>query len=548
MRSAFIEIWTHRRGKVGEAGVAEAVATAGGRHVARGVVCALAGGICWGFSGTCAQLLMDDYGAPATWITCLRMVIAAAFFLFLTAVRNWRDLVAVFRDWRSLVQIAAFAIFGVLLTQLSYLNAISYTSAGVGTTIEQVGLVFIMLYVCLRNRRLPRLREAAGLVLALGGMVLIATQGDPGRLAIPPEGLAWGLVSAVALTFYTLMPVRVLGKWGSMLVTGLAMLFGGSAASLVVQPWTMDVQLSTGGLAAFVAIVLVGTLGAYMLYLQGVNDAGPVKASLLCCVEPVSAMILALVWLHSPVSVWDLAGCALIVAMIFLVTEREPKPTVEAAPGLELGADASYVDPPLFAGRASVLGYYTSRPATRDDFDRVSALLDVGHETFAALGIDEGRNKKYPSARRLMHSIKNGTTHVVEDAQGHLIAVFAVSFSPDKNYAHGIEGAWLTDTNADPQPYAELHWVAVDYPARRRGVGMFILDKADHLARSGGRASIRADVYPDNVPMQKLLEKHGYARCGEIVMKDVLGREKRRVGFERMLRPLSARDGRETAQ
>ncbi|MFR7737345.1 MAG: hypothetical protein ACLU0V_06965, partial [Eggerthella lenta] len=46
--------------------VAETVA--GNRHVVRGIVCALAGGICWGFSGTCAQLLMNDYGAPATWI------------------------------------------------------------------------------------------------------------------------------------------------------------------------------------------------------------------------------------------------------------------------------------------------------------------------------------------------------------------------------------------------------------------------------------------------------------------------------------------------
>ncbi|MFR7495289.1 MAG: DMT family transporter, partial [Adlercreutzia sp.] len=99
--------------------VAETVA--GNRHVVRGIVCALAGGICWGFSGTCAQLLMNDYGAPATWITCVRMVIAAAFFLFLTAVRDWRDLVAVFRDRRSLVQIALFAVFGVLLTQMSYL-------------------------------------------------------------------------------------------------------------------------------------------------------------------------------------------------------------------------------------------------------------------------------------------------------------------------------------------------------------------------------------------------------------------------------------------
>ncbi len=36
--------------------------------------------------------------------------------------------------------------------------------------------------------------------------------------------------------------------------------------------------------------------------------------------------------------------------------------------------------------------------------------------------------------------------------------------------------------------------------------------------------------------MQKLLEKHGYERCGTITMKDVFGREKRRVGYERMLR------------
>ena len=217
--------------------------------MARGIVCALAGGVCWGFSGTCAQLLMNDYGAPAEWITCVRMVIAAAFFLFLTAVRDWRDLVAVFRDRRSLVQIALFAVFGVLLTQMSYLNAIRYTSAGVGTAIEQIGLVLIMLYVCVRARRLPRVREALGLACALGGMLLIATQGEVDQLAIPPEGLGWGLVSAVALAFYTLMPVHVLKKWGAMLVTGLAMLFGGTAASAVVQPWAVPVQLTGGALA-----------------------------------------------------------------------------------------------------------------------------------------------------------------------------------------------------------------------------------------------------------------------------------------------------------
>ena len=90
---------------------------------------------------------MDGYGVPALWITCARMVIAAACFLFMTAVRDWRSLIAVFRDVRSVVQIAAFALFGILLTQVSYLTTIGYTNAATGTALEQVGLVLIMLYV-----------------------------------------------------------------------------------------------------------------------------------------------------------------------------------------------------------------------------------------------------------------------------------------------------------------------------------------------------------------------------------------------------------------
>lgn len=76
----------------------------------RGIVCALAGSVCWGFSGTCAQLLMGAYGAPAYWITCVRMLISAVFFLGVVFVKDWRSVGALFRDWRSMISIAAFSI------------------------------------------------------------------------------------------------------------------------------------------------------------------------------------------------------------------------------------------------------------------------------------------------------------------------------------------------------------------------------------------------------------------------------------------------------
>ena len=309
--------------------------------MARGIVCALAGGVCWGFSGTCAQLLMNDYGAPAEWITCVRMVIAAVFFLFLTAVRDWRDLVAVFRDRRSLVQIALFAVFGVLLTQMSYLNAIRYTSAGVGTTIEQIGLVLIMLYVCVRARRLPRVREALGLACALGGMLLIATQGDPSALSLPLPGLVWGIANGLSVAFYIMYPKKLFAEWGSFAVTGIGMFIGGIVAAAVYfggvalgEPLALP-ALDAAGAAVFAAFVLVGTFAAFALYLHGVSVVGSVQGSLLGAVEPVSATLFATLWLGTAFTGADLAGCALMIAMIFLVTGEKPNVRQDGAQVVE---------------------------------------------------------------------------------------------------------------------------------------------------------------------------------------------------------------------
>ncbi|MEG1561781.1 MAG: GNAT family N-acetyltransferase [Raoultibacter sp.] len=497
-------------------------------HVVRGIICALLGGIAWGFSGTCAQMLMQSYGVDPLWIICVRLLISAAFFLVVTLVKDWRTLVAVFRDRRSFITLIVFSVFGVVLVQVSYLYSIDYVGAGTATVIEQLALIVILFFVCFKTHRLPRVREILGLLSALTGMFIIATQGDIGRLAMPIEGLLWGLVSAGAVACYTLIPGRILEKWGSMIVTGLSMLFGGIISTAFVQPWTMQVTLGPGAILTFGAIILVGTLAAYMLYLQGVADAGPVRASLLCCVEPVSAMILSFFWLGTAVSVYDIIGCAFILVMVFLITQREKK----ADDSVDEAQKAQ--DPPLFSGRASVLGYFSSRTATAVDAPAITALLDGAHAAIKALGINEGR-KKYPSSRRLMHSIKNKTTYVIENTNDEMIGLFAVSFSADKNYTKLVAGEWLTETTQESPTYAELHWVAVSAANRRRGVGMFILDTADRIARKAGKLSIRADIYQENKPMRALLEKHGYTACGTLAFRDYFGREKRRTIFEKIL-------------
>ncbi|MEY8460205.1 GNAT family N-acetyltransferase [Eggerthellaceae bacterium 24-137] len=534
-----------------EKAIAKAPA-AGKSHVVRGIVFAALGGICWGFSGNCAQMLTAELGVPVLWITAVRLTVAALIFLAICLVREPRNLLAALRDGRSLAYIAGFAILGVLLTQVSYLSAIAYTNAGTGTVLERTGLVLIMGYVCLRTRRLPRPREAAGLVLAIGGTVLIATQGDFSRLAIAPAGLGWGLVSAVALAFYTLMPGKPLAKWGSFIVTGLAMAMGGTVSMAGVQPWTMGVTVTPAVVGVMALMVLVGTFAAYLFYLQGIADAGPVRAGLVGCVEPVSATIISALWLGTTVTPMDVLGCAMIVVMVFLVTDRGGEGDADQAAEGGKGAALSHYDGargnvPVFQGRASELGYYAARVATRDDVPRLQALLADGRHTMAKLGVKEG-TKRFPSSRRLLRAVDAGSVYVVvsnpdwlgvdggeapvePNGESRVIAMFDVDVEGDEAYEEGRGLTWITEGDGN---YGALHWVNVEPSARRCGVGAYILGTAQRIARDAGCHNLCCDVYEANGPMRDLLAREGWTVAGTIALRDWHGHETHRLIYEKL--------------
>jgi drug/metabolite transporter (DMT)-like permease len=74
---------------------------------------------------------------------------------------------------------------------------------------------------------------------------------------------------------------------------------------------------------AMAAIILLGTVAAFSLFLQGVADIGAVKASMLTVLEPLSATFFSAVWLGTKFSATDLVGFACILAIIFLLAKEE---------------------------------------------------------------------------------------------------------------------------------------------------------------------------------------------------------------------------------
>lgn len=288
----------------------------------RGVVCTLLGGCFWGFSGNFGQYLFHHHGVDPQWLTLVRMLCAGLISVVIILWRQRAQLMACLRDKRDRVILFCHGVFGLMLCQYTFMETINATNAGTATVLQYTGPVLIMVLVCLRERRLPRVNEAVSIVLVVLGTFLIATHGDIHTMKISKVGLLWGLSSAVTLVLYTLLPKSLAPKYGSFTVTGAAMLIGGIAFYLLVRPESLLIELPPSGWLAVAGMVVLGTLLSFPLYLQGVSDIGPVKASMLASVEPLSATVVSVLWLNSAFSVWDGLGFVCIIGTVFLLAKQ----------------------------------------------------------------------------------------------------------------------------------------------------------------------------------------------------------------------------------
>ena len=76
---------------------------------------------------------------------------------------------------------------------------------------------------------------------------------------------------------YTMLPEKIIGRWGSTVVTGYGMLIGGIFLFFATRYWTVRVTFDLGTVLGLAAIVLIGTALSFTLYLQASVISAPSK-------------------------------------------------------------------------------------------------------------------------------------------------------------------------------------------------------------------------------------------------------------------------------
>ena len=213
-----------------------------------------------------------------------------------------------------------FAIFGLMAVQLTYFVAIAKSNAPTATILQYVFPVMIVLYTALRGHQLPNKKEVVAVILAMVGIFLLVTHGNPGTLSITVEALVWGLSSAVAMAFYTMYPGNLQKRWGSPVVVGWGMLFGGIALNFYHPFWAFTGDIDLMGVLMIAFIILFATFGAFYIYLVSVTMIGATYASLFACIEPLASAFFSVVGLNLVFNSMDWIGAALIMITMFLLS------------------------------------------------------------------------------------------------------------------------------------------------------------------------------------------------------------------------------------
>jgi drug/metabolite transporter (DMT)-like permease len=238
--------------------------------------------------------------------------------------------------WPRLLLMAAIDAFTLLL----FFVAIRGTSVAIGMFLQFLAPVWVALIA----PRVFRARTEAivypALAIALVGLAVILTPALLGEgIKLSPWGVTAGLLAGLGYAAFQLV-VKDLTKRVSAVTIVFTEAWLDALILLPLALWQTvgaGYHLTTRDLVSGLILGVVCTALAYLMWTYGMGMIKVQHSSILGYLEPVSAPLYALLLLGQGISVWTIAGGALIVVAGLLVVllgehEEEGATSLEPAP------------------------------------------------------------------------------------------------------------------------------------------------------------------------------------------------------------------------
>jgi drug/metabolite transporter (DMT)-like permease len=228
---------------------------------------------------------------------------------------------------------AVFGVAGLAMVHFTYFKTISLTNVATAILLEYLAPIGVLVIGVAFMKHRFTWSLPVGVALSITGCAMVVGAFGGGGVVTSPEGVAWGLASAVFFATYSLMG-SVAAKRHSPYTT---LVWGLGFASLfwlvILGPKPIVALFSDPKTAAAVLFMaVVSTIVPFSAFLNALNHIAPTNATVTSTVEPVIAGAGAWWLFGESFSAMQMLGGLLVIAAIIVVQLSD-----RASPGLPPG-------------------------------------------------------------------------------------------------------------------------------------------------------------------------------------------------------------------
>jgi drug/metabolite transporter (DMT)-like permease len=250
-------------------------------------------------------------------LSACRALLAFGMLLAFTLVARRQALVVRSQD---LPFLAFFGVAGLALVHFTYFKTISLTGVATAILLEYLAPVIVLAASVITVRDRWTWTLPVSVALSVTGCAAVVGAFSETGLVVSPEGLMWGLLSAVFFAGYTLM-----GRWAANRFSSWTLLtygLGAATAFWVIVlggPGSMLRTLSDFRTFVAVAVVsLISTVIPFGAFLKALKHIRATEASVTATLEPVLAAVAAWALLSEALGWSQIVGGLLVIAAIIV--------------------------------------------------------------------------------------------------------------------------------------------------------------------------------------------------------------------------------------
>jgi drug/metabolite transporter (DMT)-like permease len=279
-----------------------------------GTILCLASAAAFGAMGVFGRLAYDD-GATVGTLLAVRFLLAAVLCWALVLARG--ELRAL--DRRDALLALALGAVGYAAQAGGYFAALDRIDPSLlALLVYTFPAIVAVAAVVLGRERIDRRRLVALVVVSAGLALVVAAAGIGER---DPLGTGLGLATAVVYSAYVLVSEGIAGRMAPRVLS--ALVCSGAAVSLTAGSLLLGElrpgELAIAGWGWLACLAVVSTVAAIGLFFAGLRRVGPTTASILSTVEPVVAVVLAMLVFGDVLAAAQVFGGGLVLAGVLVL-------------------------------------------------------------------------------------------------------------------------------------------------------------------------------------------------------------------------------------